>query len=235
MTKRSIGCAAAPYYEDELITLYHADATTIPALWATADILVTDPPYGMRFQSRWTKNRRLDNIRGDTDTTAREKILTAWEEFTPDRPAIIFGTWRVPPPPGERQRLIWHKKDTAGMGDLRMPWGSNFEEIYVLGHGWDVKKTCHKRMGSVIETRGVRGGAQGDENKYGHPTPKPVRLMEELIKRCPPGVIADPFAGAGATLRAAKNLGRRAIGVEIEEKYCEVIAKRLSQEMLMMA
>ncbi|WP_303878777.1 site-specific DNA-methyltransferase [Actinomyces oris] len=76
------------------------------------------------------------------------------------------------------------------------------------------------------------GGGVGAEETTGHPTPKPVGLMERLIERCPAGVVADPFAGSGATLLAARNLGRRSIGVELEERYCETIAARLSEPVL---
>jgi len=99
-----------------------------------------------------------------------------------------------------------------------------------MGGGWDREVAGVKRTGSVIVTRGVRGGAAGAENATGHPTPKPVPLMEALIATCPPGVIADPFAGSGATLIAARNLGRKVIGVETEKKYCDVIVSRLAQQ-----
>lgn len=118
------------------------------------------------------------------------------------------------------------------MGDLRMPWGTAHEDIHVIGNGWDREIAKAKRRGSVIGTRGVRGGASGDENQTGHPTPRPVALMEVLVSACPPGLIADPFAGSGATLLAARNLDRKAIGVELEEKYCETIARRLDQGVL---
>lgn len=67
---------------------------------------------------------------------------------------------------------------------------------------------------------------------YRRPKSPPFPLMESLVSRCPPGIVADPFAGSGATLVAARNLGRKAIGVELEEKYCEIIAKRLDQQVI---
>lgn len=108
------------------------------------------------------------------------------------------------------------------MGDLKFPWGPSDEEIYVLGDGW-----VGKREGTIIHANRL-----GGEKSMDHPTPKPTSPMERLIAKRPPGVIADPFAGSGSTLVAAKQLGRRAISVELEEKYCEIIARRLDQGVL---
>lgn len=214
-----------PYYEDDMVTLYHGSCLDITE-WVAADVLVTDPPYGVSYQSNQRKGEKLAAIAGDADPEIRNRALALWGS---ERPAIVFGSWRVLPPAGERQRLIWAKLGTPGMGDLSMPWGTSHEDIHVLGGGWDREATGQKRSGSVITGSGVRGGAAGAENATGHPTPKPVPLMENLIQRCPPGLIAEPFAGSGATLVAARNLGRKAIGVELEERYCEGIAQRLSQ------
>lgn len=219
------------YYQDDHITLYHGDCLTEHTEWTTADILVTDPPYGMSFQSNHRKAGRLARIEGDDTPEVRDKAVALWGQ----RPALVFGRWSVPAPTHEVQRLIWWKEGHPGMGDLRIPWGPAHEDIHLLGTGWDVIKTGQKRTGSVVTTRGVRGSSHGAENAYGHPTPKPVPLMESLIVRCPPGVIADPFAGSGATLIAARNLGRKAVGVELEEKYCEIIAHRLDQGVLNLA
>ena len=100
------------------------------------------------------------------------------------------------------------------------------EEIYILGDGW-IKTSPPMR--TVIETRESRSL---EVQQIGHPTPKPLGLMQMLIERAPDGVIADPFAGSGSTLVAAKLLGRKAVGVELEEKYCEIAARRLSQGVL---
>lgn len=214
------------FYEDEYVQLHHGDCRGIRG-WTRADVLVTDPPYGMEFQSNQRKGAKLARIEGDEDTAVRDAVVSLWGGV---KPALLFGRWSVAAPEGERQRIIWHKSGTSGMGDLSVPWGPSHEDIHLLGRGWDVAATGQKRMGSVIVTSGGVGGAHGAENATGHPTPKPVALMEHLIERCPPGVIADPFAGSGATLIAARNLGRKVIGVELEEKYCEIIVRRLSQQ-----
>lgn len=208
-----------PYYEDDLVRLYHGDCRTIPE-WLTADVLVTDPPYGIAYQSNWTKGPKNKPIEGDNDPGVRDDVLARWGA----RPAIVFGRWDAPRPAATRARLIWDKGDSPGMGDLKMPWGRSDEEVYVLGQGFQ-----GARSGSVLRSK-VQSVA--DKSRPLHPTPKPVSLMELLIAKCPPGVVADPFAGSGSTLVAAKLQGRRAIGVELEERYCAMAAERLSQDAL---
>lgn len=211
-----------PYYQDDYVTLYLGDCLTEHREWLEADVLVTDPPYGMAYLSGWDSKDRA--IKNDKETSVRNKALNAWGT----KPAAVFGTWKEPRPEKTKHLVIWDKTlgTGAGMGDLDASWGNSHEEIYILGE-W--KRGDRKRHSSVIQTR---DGLRSLSGKTGHPTPKPIPLMETIIKASPPGVIADPFAGSGSTLLAAKNLGRRAIGVELEEKYCEIIAKRLSQEVL---
>mgnify|MGYP003643442157 FL=1 len=189
------------------MTLYHGDNRQIHA-WLDADILVTDPPYGIGYKSGWSD---LSTVVGDDSTIPRNEALNNWGK----KPALVFGSWRVQRPAGVRQILIWDKGDSAGMGDLSLPWG-NHEEIYVLGAGW-----VGKRGSGVLRVPPIATTE--------HPTPKPVRLIERLIKHCPKGVVADPFAGSGSTLVACKQLGRRAIGVECVERYCAIAADRLRQ------
>jgi DNA modification methylase len=210
----------APYYRDDQVELYHGDCLEIAA-WLEADVLVTDPPYGMAYESNFNRDRRNSKVgravTADNDTATRDSMLRLWGS----RPALVFGRWSCPRPVHVRARLIWDKGNTVGMGDLSMPWGPTDEEVYVIGAGF-----TGKRESNVLRVQMLMSG---DSRRPDHPTPKPIPLMERLIEKCPPGVIADPFAGSGSTLIAARNLGRKAIGVEIEERYCELIARHLDQ------
>lgn len=209
------------YYEDEHVRLYHGSNMDIAEWHVEGDVLVTDPPYGMAFVSNMRHKDDRVAVANDHDLEARDAVMSLWG----DRPAIVFGTWRYERPANVRALVVWWKRGAGpGMGDLSMPFGNATEEIYILGDGF-----AGKRRENIIVTDEQRGGTNGQAAKWGHPTPKPVGLMETLVEVCPEGVIVDPFAGSGATLVAARNLGRRAIGVELEEAYCEVIAKRLSQ------
>jgi hypothetical protein len=215
-----------PYYEDDGIVLYHGDCREIDA-WLTADVLVTDPPYGVAWKQRLGDARNVRQqthvrnvVQGDTDTTLRDAALSLWTG-----PTMVFGSWRVTRPDGVRSLLIWNKAGSFS-GPLNAAFFTNHEEIYVIGEGW---RRSAPPLRSVITSSEHRSSAARES---GHPTPKPVGLMQLLIDRCPPGVIADPFAGSGSTLVAAKLQGRNAIGVEVEERYCEIAARRLDQGVL---
>ncbi len=207
----------SPYYQDEHVTLYHGNCLTEHREWLDADVLVTDPPYGYSHTSNRAGKFKGEVIANDGDLAARDAALSEWG----NRPALVFGSWKRACPADTRAVLVWDKGDGVGMGDLSIPWKPNWEEIYVLGTGFTGRRGSSVFTGHTV----VSWASKGRD----HPNMKPVSLMERLIEKCPPGVIADPFAGSGATLVAARNLGRKGIGVELEERYCELIAKRLSQ------
>jgi site-specific DNA-methyltransferase (adenine-specific) len=220
---RIVSALGTPFYSDGKRAIYQCDCRhVVPSI--DADVLVTDPPYGMALRSGMGGQHGECKIAGDDDTSARDEVLQEWG----DRPAIVFGRWSVPRPVGTRMVLVWEKGEHVGMGDLSLPWKPNTEEIYVLGKGFS-----GRRDGSVIRHLAVAGCVgRNNEGYRHHPTEKPVGLMKDLLRKCPEGIILDPFMGSGTTLRAAKDLDRYAIGIELELKYCEVAAKRLRQSVL---
>ena len=207
-----------PYYDEDGCTIYHGDCREILPI-VEADVLVTDPPYGIAFSSgmggKFTGNR----IEGDSSTAARDYVLAAWG----DRPALVFGSWKQATPPATKTLLVWEKGNHIGMGDLSMPWKPNHEFIYVLGSGFSGHRGSAVLRVDALSPNFV---------EQLHPTEKPEELLQALLVKCPPGNVIDPFMGSGTTLRAAKDLGRKAIGIEIEERYCEIAAKRLAQRVL---
>lgn len=226
-----------PYYADGTVTLYLGDCREI-AEWLAADVLVTDPPYGRDWRQGETRRRSLHGltgkraasdaragIAGDRDTSTRDAVLSAWGL----RPSLVFGDPMLAPPAGTRQVGFYRKPENAGtkgtFGGLRR----DVEAFYLVGP-WVVGLGGRSSVITTVATS--QGNPYSPQGRYEHPHAKPVDVMEMLVDRCPPGVVADPFAGSGSTLVAARNLGRRAIGVELEERYCEVIAKRLAQGVL---
>jgi DNA modification methylase len=211
------------YYSDGQVSLYHGDCLEIDA-WLKADVLVTDPPYGIGWEQgdyngvqRRSDDRIHSGIHRDENTTARDTALRMWGNA---RPSVVFGSFRAPRPSEVVQTLVWKKPVDAGIVGSTTGYRTDAELIFLRGP--HVRRTASKS--SVLESR--CGMAR---YRSGHPHAKPTAILEQIIEWMPPGVVADPFAGSGSTLIAARNIGRRAIGVEIEEKYCEIIAKRLDQ------
>lgn len=217
-----------PYYQDDRVTLWLGDCLEHPEWWTGADVLVTDPPYGIGWTRPCIKSGHHRaahaGIANDDDTTQRDAVLTAWGE----RPALVFGSLRAEYPSGWKRMLVFEKPTVgAGLFGVRVPWLSNWEPIFLLGE-WPEQTPDRS---AVVKTRNAAAsGYSGYTTRAGHAHAKPLDVMEALIEACPSGVIADPFAGSGSTLVAARNLGRCAVGVELEERYAEVIAKRLAQD-----
>ena len=211
------------YYSDDHVAIAHGDCRELLPL-IKADVLVTDPPYGTRFSAdnpQGGYGRRQNaglgpegfTIANDDTTETRDEVLAAWG----DGPALLFGSPRLPDPPGEwDERLVWDKTRPGMNGG---PWRYVHESIYVRGEWNRVSNSAV----SIIR-------AWPDQSQHIHA--KPLTLMVALVGAAPEGTILDPFMGSGTTLRAAKDLGRKAIGIELEERYCEIAAERCSQEVL---
>ena len=213
----------SPYYADELVTLYCGRCEDITE-WLAADVLVTDPPYGRGWGQHGDYNSGVTHkgIAGDDSLNARDNALAAWG----GRPAVMFGDLLLPAPENAKQVLIYAKPPGSGVLGCVGGFRRDAEAIYLIGK-WP--QPAAARSGILRTGTANIGGASSTARRYGHPHAKPVDVMETLISACPPGVIADPFVGCGSTLVAARNLGRSAIGVELEERYCERAARRLSQ------
>ena len=197
-----------PYYEDAAVTLYHGDCVDVlPTL--EFDAVVSDPPYGVLADGGSAATRRSG---GNTTNGAM-----AWD-VAPDaalletltaKPAMLWGGCHLSLP-ATFGYLIWDKQiDGLNFGEVEYCW------------------TNLRFAPRVFRYRavGVDGGKQ-------HPTQKPEALMLWCLSFLPKSgifVVLDPFAGSGTTLVAAKRLGRKAIGIEREERYCEIAARRLSQ------
>jgi DNA modification methylase len=194
-----------PYYDHAGITIYHGDCRNILPELPPVDLVLTDPPYGLnKKMSGGTWGVRYTN--GDMlewDYILEQKDFDEIIKFGNIK--IIWGANNYIVPPS-RCWLIWIKPQITTLSDIEMAW-TNLDQ-----------------PAKYYKTNRI------SINK-GHPTEKPLNLMRWCMNQSRiEGLVLDPFMGSGTTLVAAKELNRRAIGIEIEEKYCEIAAKRLAQE-----
>lgn len=216
-----------PYYDRDGITIFCGDCRDILSFLQPTDLVLTDPPYGVTYESNTGGRRGKQPITNDGTRLS----LRMYRQVIPLIQAnhiLWFTRWDAWPDVWEllgqsfpmRGLLVWDK-GSPGMGDLEH-WGPSYELIASVGRG----KTIGSRDQSVLRFSGV------STNVRNHPTEKPVPLLRYLMEKLDAGTVVDPFMGAGSTLVAAQQAGRRAIGIELEERYCEIAVKRLQQSVL---
>lgn len=218
------------YYEDDLVTLYHGDCRDIlPTLGReSVELLLTDPPYGINYRSGGAHGP-IAGDDGSLDVIAALRL--ALPALRLKRHFYVFGPFDLAPiTKGATAELIWDK-GKFGAGNLSTPWGRSHEPLTFgvwspyVSHAGRGSQLVRLRRGSVLSFPTTNNGRGAME----HPTEKPVPLLRELIEASSRmgETVLDPFAGCGSTLIAAVREERKAIGIELEERYCEVIARRL--------
>ena len=206
-----------PYYNHDGITIYHGDCREVLPV-VSFDVVISDPPYGIAHPTNYKERGRgklaecRDYIPVAGDSAPFEPSwLLGW-------PCILWGANHYASKlPDSSGWLVWDKlrPDALDQSRAELAWSNFVKGCRVFPFLWN-------------------GMIRASDEALEHPTQKPIALMRWCIGQpwTPAGTIADPYMGSGTTLRAAKDLGRKAIGIEIEEKYCEIAAKRLSQKVL---
>ncbi|WP_220188433.1 DNA-methyltransferase [Streptomyces phytophilus] len=239
-----------PYYEDDTVQLYLGDMREVlPALGLQADLVCTDPPYGETSLAwdRWPKG---------WPEYARDVASSMWcfgsmRMFLDRGHEFVASDWKL------SQDIVWEKHNGSGFAADRFKRVHEIATHWYRGDWADIhhevqreRGNATKRTGSAVRATTPHTGQIGvhrweDDgmriprsvqrvrsmhSRSLHPTEKPIGILDPLIRyACPPGgLVLDPFAGSGATLDAARQAGRRAVGVEGREDYCEAAKRRLS-------
>jgi len=218
-----------PYYEEPGITIYHGDCREILPQLDRADLILTDPPYGINYRSnhnssrrgkwaKWVRHENLPGIQGD------DKPLDPEHLFVADKVVIFGGNYCSDKLPPSRCWIVWDKRDGIGpnnQADCEMAWTNLNKPSRIYRHLWSGL---------------LRAGEENvSKSEKLHPHQKPLALCRFILQYAdmPKGaVVVDPYCGCGSTLRAAKDMGFRAIRIDIEEKYCQKAATRMAQEVL---
>lgn len=242
-----------PYYEQDGITIYHGDCREVLPTIAPVDLVLTDPPYGVTENS-WDTAINLESLWAAVEDLASTAIFTASQPFT-SRLVCSNLDWF-------RHEWIWIKNRGSNFANtVREPMKEHESVLVFSKKKWTYNPQPQQRSESgadrvqysiesytnssnyreMRQERVMRPTERGPSSwqKFNtevgfHPTQKPMKLMEYLVATYTNegDDILDPFMGSGTTLVAAKLAGRKAIGIEIEERYCEIAANRLAQGVL---
>lgn len=210
-----------PYYDEDGITIYHGDCREVlPQL--KGDVVLTDLPYGIDLEYGQYQ---------DTEDNLDDLVLSALPLMRISAPVValtcgVGNWWRYPKPTWV---LCWYMANgVASTGK----WGFNqWQPILVYGTDPFLTRGMGRRPDVVI----TAAPNNGRDKALGHPCAKPSEAWRKILLRVSPSesdLIIDPMMGSGSTLRCAKDLGRKAIGIEIEERYCELAVSRLAQMVL---
>jgi len=211
-----------PYFETELGELYCGDCIEImkDIPDGSVDLVLTDPPYGMNYKSNYYKNGNpFGGIKGDSEypvAIIKDCIENA------NCGVFSFCRWEnLKELPKSKSFIVWIKNNWTA-GDLEHEYARQWEGIAF----WEGKnhKFINGRPQDVIDMRRI------PSTQLNHPTEKPVSLIYEILRHNEGDIILDPFLGSGTTAVACEKLGRRWIGIEISEKYCEIAKARIKAE-----
>lgn len=226
-------------YQSERATLYLGDCMEVlPTLEkGSADLLVTDPPYGVSYQSGMRPDT-FPQIIGDHDTSAALSALALVPRvLLKHRHAYVFGfsaeQLSTVLPMSSTAELIWDKGE-IGMGNLSLPWGSQHEKI-LFGAVYTSK--AERAVGGGALSARIRNGSIIRQNRKtgrgvkNHPTEKPVALLSQLVESSsrPGEVVLDPFMGSGSTCVAAILAGRKTVGIELDPGYTATAVARVRE------
>lgn len=235
-----------PYFERDGITIYHGDCLDVLPQLSAVDITFSSPPYntiavttpsGMMKEHTHKQNEGYDGFEDDMPEDEYQEWMrsvfglcrnlseglvwvnhkTRYRDKSGIHPLAIFD-WPF------YSEVVWDRKGSITLNARK--FAPSHEFIYGFGvpHFWDNTQNTKMSVWQINPERDIKG----------HPCPFPVAIAERcIVASCPEGgIVLDPFMGSGTTLRAAKNTGRRAIGIEISEKYCELAANRMAQAVL---
>jgi len=220
-----------PYYQDDWATIYHGDAREIIDGLQDIDVMITDSPYGIDVgNNQSAKEKRKGLLVKKSYSTYKDTKENYINIVVPIIKKLIDRCKRSAVFGFAPNIFLFPTPDVIGgifvpAGCGRNKWGwTMFMPIFFYGGAPQLNLGAKSTVMSSVDI----------SNKNGHPMAKPTAWMNWLIDLATDknDVVIDPFMGSGTTLVAAKSYGRKAIGIEIEEKYCEIAANRLRQEIL---